>query len=170
MVNNQNQFEDIITQSDIVSFIVQHKDSLDQRLVSKTVEELGIVTKRVVSITEKDEALAGFRLMVERKVGAIAVVEAGTEKLVGQLAAGVLRGIDETNYADLRLPVKEFLKKHSVIGYNTCKLSTVLSDLLANLHKFRIHRVFVIDDNGRCIGVITLSDIIACLYRESNKS
>ncbi len=56
-------------------------------------------------------------------------------RLTGQLAAGVLRGLDESNYADLQLPVRELLKKREVPSYNTCRPSTLFGDLLTNLNK-----------------------------------
>lgn len=48
----------------------------------------------------------------------------------------------------------------------TCKRDDTIKDLILKLDTEKIHRVYVVGDNGNLEGVITLRDIISRLVHE----
>lgn len=52
------------------------------------------------------------------------------------------------------------------IEFITCKKDCTLKELIQLLDKEKIHRVYVVDDDGNLEGLITLRDIISRLVHE----
>ena len=64
-------------------------------------------------------------------------------------------------FMHLLLPVTQFLKtQHSWKAPVTVTLSSTLETVLLKLCWFRLHRVWIVDEENRPIGVITLTDVL----------
>lgn len=48
----------------------------------------------------------------------------------------------------------------------TCNLQSTLGDVIESLASKSVHRVYVVDDEGEVVGVITLRDVISCFIFE----
>jgi CBS-domain-containing membrane protein len=72
----------------------------------------------------------------------------------------------EFGFTKLLLPVNEFLfqvRKEQGLAADfcvTCEASADLKTVVSRVVKTRVHRVFVVDEARRPIGVISLTDII----------
>lgn len=67
--------------------------------------------------------------------------------------------------------VKNYLENHHkdsplVSGMVTCKSYNTMKELILLLDFKKIHRIYVVDDDGNLEGVITLRDIISRLVHE----
>jgi 5'-AMP-activated protein kinase regulatory gamma subunit len=90
-------------------------------------------------------------------------------------------------YDDLNLSVGDALKKRSVVsghipsyqygnscsppmkdfpGIYTCSINDGLDTIFDTIRKSRVHRLIVVDDHFRLIGVLTLSDILQYILLE----
>jgi len=99
------------------------------------------------------EALA---LMAEHSISGVPVVETprnGSDK--GRLV-GILTNRDVRFATNLEQPVSELMTKDKLI---TVKRSVTQEDAKRILHKHRIEKLLVVDDENRCIGLITVKDI-----------
>jgi len=99
------------------------------------------------------EALA---LMVEHSISGVPVVETpknGSDK--GRLV-GILTNRDVRFATNFEQPVSELMTKDRLI---TVKRSVSQEDAKRLLHKHRIEKLLVVDDENRCIGLITVKDI-----------
>jgi IMP dehydrogenase len=99
------------------------------------------------------EALA---LMVEHSISGVPVVETpknGSDK--GRLV-GILTNRDVRFATNFEQPVSELMTKDRLI---TVRRSVSQEDAKRLLHKHRIEKLLVVDDENRCIGLITVKDI-----------
>ena len=96
-----------------------------------------------------------LRIKNSHNISGIPVVEHGTGKLVGILTNRDVRFADNMNQ-----PVSELMTPHTVDQ----PLVTVPADIGREeaqrlLHKHRIEKLLVVDDDFRCVGLMTVKDI-----------
>jgi len=89
-------------------------------------------------------------LMKKERISGIPVVEKN-----GKLA-GILTNRDVRFAANPRQPVSELMTKKNLV---TVKKGAGRDQAKKLLHKYRIEKLLVVDDNFRCIGLITVKDI-----------
>jgi len=111
--------------------------------------ESGMVVNPI-TITPDRTLADALALMEAHNISGIPVVTRRAQKLVG-----ILTNRDVRFASDRQTPVKELM---------TRKLITVREDVdqdeaLHLLHKHRIEKLLVVDDENRCVGLITVKDI-----------
>jgi IMP dehydrogenase len=103
------------------------------------------------TISPKATLADALRLMEERKISGVPVVEDGSK---GKLL-GILTNRDVRFATNTRTPVSELMTKKLV----TVKEGVRREDAERLLHQNRIEKLLVVDDNFHCIGLITVKDI-----------
>ncbi|KAI4204521.1 MAG: hypothetical protein LQ350_001071 [Teloschistes chrysophthalmus] len=80
----------------------------------------------------------------------------------------VITLIKGANYDELNLNVGEALQKRSeeFPGIYTCSIEDRLDTIFDTIRKSRVHRLVVIDEDSRLVGVLTLSDILEYILLE----
>lgn len=103
-----------------------------------------------------DNTLAdALRLKAETGFSGMPVVERGTHKLVGILTNRDVRFADKPDQ-----PVSELMTKSTPeTPLITVKEGVDGTEARRLLHKYRIERLLVVDDDYRCIGLITVKDM-----------
>jgi 5'-AMP-activated protein kinase regulatory gamma subunit len=162
----------LLTQTDLVNFLYRRVDELGP-MVKRTIGELSLAsdenTTRLLTISPHHVALEGFRKIGIREITAVAVTD-DTDKVIGTLSSSDLRGITRYSLGRLFLPVMDFLKEmHSghVPKPITCTLDMPLIELMKLVCNHRLHRVWVVHEDGRLLDVVTLSDILRKFSRFS---
>jgi IMP dehydrogenase len=103
-----------------------------------------------------DETLAdALGLMSEYRISGIPVVTGRTKSAPGKLA-GILTNRDVRFASNPRQKVSELMTKENLV---TVRDGVTHDEAKRLLHKHRIEKLLVIDDEGRCIGLITVKDI-----------
>src|SRR5215471_10480832 len=99
-------------------------------------------------------------LMKDHGISGIPVVEGGGNGKAGQKLAGKLVGIltnrDVRFATDPRQKVAELMTKERLI---TVREGVVQDEAKRLLHQYRIEKLLVVDDQYRCVGLITVKDI-----------
>lgn len=90
-------------------------------------------------------------LMEQHSISGIPVVEDGSRKLVGVLTNRDVRFARKSGK-----PVSEFMTKENLV---TVTESCDREEAKRLLHKYRIEKLLVVDDDYRCVGLITVKDI-----------
>jgi CBS domain-containing protein len=102
----------------------------------------------------------------------VAVVD-NKGKLMGSLSASDVKGsLDGNIFTDFYLPITMYLDKchpqfqrenaeHPV----TCMWDDTIEDVLAKLIKRKVHRLFIVDEEGRPVDTISLCDVITVLQK-----
>jgi len=111
--------------------------------------ESGMVVNPV-TISPTQTLADALSLMAEHRISGIPVVEAGTRKLVG-----ILTNRDVRFATNLRESVESLMTKNLV----TVRETVGMDEARRLLHQHRIEKLLVVDDDYRCIGLITVKDI-----------
>src|SRR5690348_15476690 len=112
--------------------------------------EAGMVVNPVT--IHPDETLAdALRLMADHKISGIPVVEHGSGRL-----AGILTNRDVRFADDPRQPVAELMTRERLV---TVRENVAREEAKRLLHQYRIEKLLVVDDDYRCVGLITVKDI-----------
>eukprot|EP00879_Flechtneria_rotunda_P008511 GHRR01008917.1.p1 GENE.GHRR01008917.1~~GHRR01008917.1.p1 ORF type:complete len:366 (+),score=88.67 GHRR01008917.1:967-2064(+) len=97
----------IISQTDIIKFLYMNQQDIGD-LSKQTAAELGWAQTMVVSVGPEVSAIEAMRLMNERQISAVAVVD-GVGKIIGNFSVSEMRTIMAEHFGALALPVAEFL-------------------------------------------------------------
>lgn len=154
-----------VTQSDILTALTKHT-SLLQPIVNKSLSELGFKPKEVHAISTEDKAIDAFKLIKDLRVNAVGVVDENG-KLVGNISSSDIKLIDHDakyihrlfNKAGIFIIKIQQFNKSSSEEVATCKIEDRLNDVLNKLLERRVHRLYVINDDHKPIGVIGISDL-----------
>nr|AIA84877.1 CAZy families CBM48 protein [uncultured bacterium] len=103
-----------------------------------------------------------IQLLSHGSVSSIPIVDENNKLINVYEAVDVLGLIKGGIYNDLTLSVGEALMRRSddFEGVYTCTLKDRLATIMDNIRRSRVHRLFVVDDEGRLVGVVSLSDIL----------
>ena len=112
--------------------------------------ESGMVINPVTILPEKTLADA-LTLMEANQISGIPVVESGGGRLVGVLTNRDVRFADQPGQ-----PVSELMTRDNLI---TVREGVDMAEARRLLHQHRIEKLLVVDDEYRCIGLITVKDI-----------
>jgi len=106
VINDKNFLLDIISASDVVSFIAQHIDRIGS-VAEATVGELNLGTRNVISMSSSALAIHAFYLMYYHKVSAVAIVD-HDDHLVANLSASDIKLIQPRELDMLLQPIMKF--------------------------------------------------------------
>ncbi|EPZ31435.1 CBS-domain-containing protein [Rozella allomycis CSF55] len=165
----------VLSQTDVVKYLagLLMKQPELNAFASKTLGELGFGNNPVISVNSEAPVLEALSLMSAKGISSVAVVDAGSgESLVGNISMTDIKYILKQNrYSRLwqtcshfvslvltqeglqnegkdRFPVFEVTLKSS-LGFAMRKIIATKS-----------HRVWIIDEDRKLIGVVTLTDVI----------
>jgi IMP dehydrogenase len=116
--------------------------------------ESGMVVNPV-TISPAAKLVDAFELMKQHGISGIPVVEGGGSGRAGKLV-GILTNRDVRFANDPDQPVSELMTKDKLI---TVREGVNQSEAKKLLHQHRIEKLLVVDENYRCVGLITVKDI-----------
>lgn len=137
----------------------------------KTITELQLGSNSVISVPSDTIALAAFKKMAEENISALAIVDKENGKLVGNLSASDLRSLNAQKLPSIVRYVGNFL----VVQYGyvkkplTVTTNSTLDDVIQIILDKKVHRVWIIDEDRKPTGVITLTDVLLFTYKKANK-
>jgi len=167
VVDTESKIVNIISQSTIINFLNLHMKDIAEGF-KPTIKELHIGTRPVVSVSKTTSAIETFRLMDNRKISGVAVVDE-TGKFIGNTSASDLKLFVKTLSLDiLNYPIMEYLKKirQEAIEIQSPTISCSTHDSLAivigKLASTKVHKIFVADDSSgyKVECVVSITDII----------
>jgi CBS domain-containing protein len=167
IINHDRQLVHMVTQSQVIDFLFKNVDYLGD-IRNKPIHQFHDLNVDVICVKESDIAMDAFMLMVERNVSGLAVVN-DEGKLVGNISLRDLKAIspDARLFWRLYQNVKTFLQKSKENdGAKPEKIVSATRDstaetVLKDLHEYKIHRIYVVDDHKKPIGVISIKDILS---------
>ncbi|KAF4361628.1 hypothetical protein CsatB_018278 [Cannabis sativa] len=180
----EGKIENVITQSSVIHMLAECAGlHWFENWGTKKLSEVGlpmVTGDRLIKVYEDEPVLQAFKLMRKKRIGGVPVIENGGNKAVGNIS---LRDIQflltaPEIYHDYRsitaknflTAVRSYMEKHEeaspVSEMVTCKKDQTIKELILLLDAKKIHRVYVVDDDGNIGGVITLRDIISRLVHE----
>lgn len=166
------QIVDLISQSDVVRFVHAHLWRLGS-LQHATVAELDLGTASPVTVPETVRAGDAIDRMQAAGVSCVGVVRPAEDgRLLGNLSASDLRSMTGDDFYLFSLPVLEFLRRRATGGAApeavSCSEGDELREITRRLVDDALHRVWVVDGDGKPLRVITLSDVLSLLLPRSS--
>jgi CBS domain-containing protein len=147
-----------ITRTDILQFITLNFELFDNAF-DVTIQDSGASTHDIFVVPTSKMAIDCFRYIASRRISAVAVInEEGI--LVDNLSAHDIRLIIDDPQDTIQLPIGIFLGKRQVSGFVNCKPDQTMKHACNLMMESKSHRIWLVDDNGVPVGVLSLSDIV----------
>jgi len=164
IVDSENgDLKTLFTQSQMISFLQKHITKAP--FAHKTISALNLGIKDVISINHNEMTIKAFRLIFEKKIQGIAILD-DNGSIVGNISASDLKIIGHTAslLPILLKPLKEFstlLPTNKMIpGPVNVSPSNTIEELFFKINLTKVHRVYVVDQRN-LIGVISLLDLLS---------
>ncbi|PQQ17377.1 SNF1-related protein kinase regulatory subunit gamma-1 [Prunus yedoensis var. nudiflora] len=164
------KIDNVITQSAVIHMLAECAGlQWFESWGTKKLSELGLpmmTADHIVKVYEDEPVLQAFKLMRKKRVGGVPVIEKG-----GSRAVEIYHDYRSITAKNFLTAVEKYLETHHEVypmlsTMVTCKKDHTIKDLILMLDAEKIHRVYVVDDDGNLEGVITLRDIISRLVHE----
>lgn len=169
VVDAEGKVVNIVSQSTIIQFINSHiKEANVKSELGKTINELHLGSKPVVSVHKDASAIETFRLMDNKKLSSLAVVD-NDGRFIGNTSASDLKLFIKTLSVELlHQPIMSYLNKirQESIEIASPTISVTGKDTLAvlvgKIAATKVHKLFVADDVGgyKPDRVISITDIL----------
>lgn len=104
-----------------------------------------------VTITPEESVAEAISIMKNRQISGLPVIEGDSHRLVG-----ILTNRDVRFVTDPTQHVKEVMTKDNLVTVHDGASAEEVKKLL---HRHRIEKLLVIDDENRCVGIITVKDM-----------
>ncbi|KAG0284347.1 hypothetical protein BGZ96_011282 [Linnemannia gamsii] len=168
----------LVSQTDVIRYLLEHNHELGSILdisadgiaghaLTYAEEYLDEATasklKRApVSITIQSQAWDALQKMSTSHATCVAIVDSDGG-LVAEMSAADLRGINPNRIQDLHRPVLVYLKacQGNLKRPLSCRVKFSLGQLMSGVVRNHAHRSWLVDEEDRPVGCITLSDILA---------
>lgn len=152
----------VLTQYRILKFVALN--CKETKMLLKPIKNLtGLGDRKEISTcTMNTPVIEVIHLLTEKSVSSIPVVDDQGKLINVYEAFDVLSLVKGGMYTDLDLSIGDALLRRleEFEGVHTCTLNDRLSTIMDTIRKSRLHRLFIVDDEGKLISVITLSDIL----------
>ncbi|XP_058226383.1 SNF1-related protein kinase regulatory subunit gamma-1-like [Rhododendron vialii] len=150
----------------------------------KKLSEIGLPLMKpshVVKVYEDEPVMQAFKLMRQKGVGGVPVVQSGGRKAIGNIsirdvqflliAPEIYKNYRSITAKNFLTAVRSYLDEHKeasplLNGMVTCGRDNTIKEVIVKLDSQKIHRIYVVDGEGNLEGVITLRDIISKLVHE----
>jgi len=153
VVDEKGDVINIISQSSVISFLNKNGSKFHDEF-SKSIGQLHLGTKPVITVPKETPAIETFRLMDNKKISGVAVVDANG-RLVGNTSASDLKLFLKTPSIELlQMTIMNFLNKIRQESIDitsptiTCRSTDPLSTAIGKITSTRVHRLFIADDDG----------------------
>ncbi|CAI4214810.1 unnamed protein product [Parascedosporium putredinis] len=152
----------VITQYRILKFIAVNNEH-NTVLLKKPVKDIGLGTyKNLATARMNSTVLEAVHMMVANNISCIPIVDEENRLLNAFEAVDIIPCIRGSVYEDLSSTLGEALCKRSddSPGIYICTEDDRLDAIFDTIRKSRVHRIVVVNDDNRLVGVISLSDVL----------
>lgn len=165
VINDDGVILNLVTQSRVVEFLAKNMNNIGDKLDMPVGE---FYNQGVFSVKEDDMAIDAFKLMNANRISGVAIVDE-EGKLKGNISNRDLKVISTDGSLFWRLFSKvKYFRMHArkesdqalPRGTVTVTPQDTLRTVITKLIEDKIHRVYVIDQDRRPLGVISLRDVL----------
>jgi len=150
-----------VSQMDVIQFL--HRNSHQfEKAMKKRLSQVGLDSGSIISATEEEKVIDAFSAIATSSIYGIAIVNK-EGVLCGNISATDVKGITYETFWKLELPIKDYLSERRRLPLVVCGPEDTIGEVVRLLAEKRVHRVYVIDDIGKPINVVTLTSIMKVL-------
>eukprot|EP00011_Vannellida_sp_DIVA3-517-6-12_P003140 CAMPEP_0114628438 /NCGR_PEP_ID=MMETSP0168-20121206/12821_1 /TAXON_ID=95228 ORGANISM="Vannella sp., Strain DIVA3 517/6/12" /NCGR_SAMPLE_ID=MMETSP0168 /ASSEMBLY_ACC=CAM_ASM_000044 /LENGTH=497 /DNA_ID=CAMNT_0001839821 /DNA_START=93 /DNA_END=1586 /DNA_ORIENTATION=- len=159
----------VLSQSSVIDLLA-HEPRLLGHKAQKTLDELHAARprKNLYAVHTQAKTYVAFDLMARHQVSAVPIVTA-ENKLVGALESRDIKGMHLGTFVLLTYGVKEYKdivlrqETHMSTSFATIKPTDTLFQAVKLLSQKRTHRLWVVSDDGKLLGLLSLGDLLHCI-------
>jgi CBS domain-containing protein len=121
-----------------------------------------LCSKKLVSVSPKASVMEAARLMKNKGVGSLLVMEDGAKRCKGLITDRdiTLYAVAEGGFSDLK--VSDVMSRQVATVSN----QSGLHEVLEKMEKYQLRRIVVVDEDGNACGILTSDDVIQLLAKE----
>ncbi|CAI9280785.1 unnamed protein product [Lactuca saligna] len=174
----------MLTQMDLMRFLKGHESDL-KHVLDRTLNDLGALVEPIFGVTDHTKVIDAIKSMRAGSLNAVPIVESSNpatedhsqlvngkgRKLIGTFSATDLRGCPVSHLQSwLTASVMEYTRSLLSVSANmagssprelvTCYAESALAEVVDKVVVNHVHRVWVVDSDGRLEGLVSLTDII----------
>jgi CBS domain-containing protein len=154
----------LLTQSDLIRFVAENLMWIKkEKIFQQTLRELGLGQRKPIIVDQTIQAYQAFLEIHRNGREGVALVDA-TGKLIANVSASNIKGMTRRNFQLLFRPLTHFLSRDRKRGWWQLPVCTTLDTTLENsVLQFvaaKVHRMYIVDNDGKPIGEISLSDVV----------
>ncbi|KAG5874629.1 hypothetical protein JTB14_009800 [Gonioctena quinquepunctata] len=157
----------ILTHKRILRFLFLYINELPKpSFMHKPLSELKIGSyEDIETASEETTIILALKKFVERRVSALPVIDSEGRLVDIYAKFDVINLAAEKTYNDLDVSLKKANEHRNewFEGVHKCKLNETLYAILEKIMKAEVHRLVVVDDDDKVIGIISLSDLLLYL-------
>jgi CBS domain-containing protein len=149
-----------ISQSTVIGLLSQNLHMGKLKVIGeKTVGELNLANYPPITVSAEDSVLKVLETIQKNKVSAVALVQEG--KLSGNFSATDLSGMYLEKWPHFTDSIFDFLSNHSPNSLNSicARKSDTLLTMTKMMSENKIHRIWIVDDDFKPIGIVSATDI-----------
>jgi len=155
----------ILTQKPILRFLFYHVPNLpDASYLSDSIIELKIGTYNDIEVaTEDTSILTALEKFVTKRISALPIVDRKGKLVDIYSKFDVINLAAQKTYSNLDISLKDAekgFKDQFFDGVHTCLGSESVFTVMRRIVKAEVHRLVIVDEEERVVGMITVSDII----------
>ncbi|KAK9468952.1 hypothetical protein V1512DRAFT_234064 [Lipomyces arxii] len=154
----------VLTQYRILKFVAQN--CKETRMLRKPLKDLNIgIYSNVATATMSTPVIDVIHLLASKDVSSIPIVDSDGVLQNIYESIDVLTIVKGGIYNELELTVGEAIMRRSdeFEGVYTCTDQDRLDTIMDTIRRSRLHRLVVVDSNGKLKGLVTLGDILQYL-------
>ncbi|BFF88969.1 uncharacterized protein DMAD_07832 [Drosophila madeirensis] len=157
----------ILTHKRILRFLFLYINELPKpAYMQKSLRELKIGTyNNIETADETTSIITALKKFVERRVSALPLVDAEGRLVDIYAKFDVINLAAEKTYNDLDVSLRKANEHRNewFEGVQKCNLDEALYTIMERIVRAEVHRLVVVDENRKVIGIISLSDILLYL-------
>ncbi|XP_025829905.1 5'-AMP-activated protein kinase subunit gamma-2 isoform X2 [Agrilus planipennis] len=157
----------ILTHKRILRFLFLYISELPKpSYMNKTLRELRIGSYDNIETASVDTPIiVALKKFVERRVSALPIIDAEGRLVDIYAKFDVINLAAEKTYNDLDVSLKKANEHRNewFEGVRKCKLDETLFTIMERIVRAEVHRLVVVDENDKVIGIISLSDLLLYL-------
>jgi CBS domain-containing protein len=169
-VVNEGTIVNVVSQWDVLLLILARIFFLGTE-IEKTVAGSKLFSGReVLVVPDSIDVIEALKFMYDNRISGLPLVD-DNGRITQNFSTTDLLGLTAQNFPQLSLNLKDFLFR--TYGYVkppvVCRRTDSVESVLLKYSTYGVHRVYVVDDNFRPIGVITLTDVMRFLLNIDQK-
>ncbi|XVF86444.1 hypothetical protein PTKIN_Ptkin18bG0040800 [Pterospermum kingtungense] len=179
----------MLTQMDLLKFLKDHASELEG-ILSTSLKDIGGINENVYAINDRTKVIEAIKCLRTASLNAVPIVQSSKDieedhrhlingkgrKLIGTFSATDLRGchfsalqtwwpLRAQEFTELvsNSPLFAAQEAMSPRELVTCQPNSPLSEVIDKVVSKHVHRVWVVDQQGLLVGVVSLTDIVGVL-------
>eukprot|EP00003_Mantamonas_plastica_P020218 TRINITY_DN3268_c0_g1_i1.p1 TRINITY_DN3268_c0_g1~~TRINITY_DN3268_c0_g1_i1.p1 ORF type:complete len:313 (-),score=111.13 TRINITY_DN3268_c0_g1_i1:26-934(-) len=162
VLDHEDKLVNIVAQSDVVKVLAKEGKGHIKLSGDKTIKELNLhKTSKLIHCHEGTTVMKAISRIDRKGVHGLAIIDQD-KKLTGTFSSADLESILKDDLPNLTMGVVEFLEKYSPDSLNVSVLQedSTLADALELFATSNVHRLWVLDEDYKPEGVVSMSDIM----------